>query len=281
MASFNVGRFIVCPDKKLYGILIKIKEVKPAFLAKLASAAAEGNVDVLYFSYLKPLNLGEAGWSLAFLDFTESNITPKKFVKQIKQLEFLENVIELKPRIKGFLVDEASFPLVVGENRAVIIRDVGLKGLMFNIRRHVGSGAEAFLYFLGFEAGVEFAKEHKRLAGLLKIKDKLKIIRGIAPGLFMSMGYGIIRLLKLKEDPPYILQRIYRCIECEQGANTKKPFSHFIRGVISGFSTEIFGVKMFTRENKCIAKGDPYCEFETFSEEGGRARKILAKKRKG
>jgi predicted hydrocarbon binding protein len=43
---------------------------------------------------------------------------------------------------------------------------------------------------------------------------------------------------------------------------SSEPQSHYIRGVLDGFFSSLFKVEMEAKETKCIAKGDPYCEFE-------------------
>ena len=41
----------------------------------------------------------------------------------------------------------------------------------------------------------------------------------------------------------------------------KKCFSQWVRDLIAGFASKYFGKKVNVIEMKCIAKGDPYCEF--------------------
>jgi len=80
--------------------------------------------------------------------------------------------------------------------------------------------------------------------------------------LFKSLGYGIPEILELREDPPYLRVRVYQCIECELGGRATRPFSHYVRGILAGYASEIFKQELFAMENRCLTLGDPYCEFE-------------------
>ena len=74
-----------------------------------------------------------------------------------------------------------------------------------------------------------------------------------------------MKILKSNDTPPYTYIRVYRCFECECAPQkTNKPYSHLVRGMIAGVSTEILGMEMTAKEIKCIAMGDPYCEFEVY-----------------
>jgi len=59
----------------------------------------------------------------------------------------------------------------------------------------------------------------------------------------------------------HFVVRIADSIEC-QGKHTHKPNSQWIRGHLMGGATAALDVQMQCEERKCIAMGDPYCEFE-------------------
>ena len=58
--------------------------------------------------------------------------------------------------------------------------------------------------------------------------------------------------------------KIYDSFECEN-VKSDKPVSHFLRGILGGILFTIFRKEVTVYETKCIAKGDPYCEFEVKS----------------
>ncbi len=256
---FDIGRFLVRPGRKLYGFLVKSR-VKPGVLSKLSAIPAEHNVVILYLVY-SPDQSGETVTALAFLDFTNANISPEELARKAKQYDFVEEVIVIKPKVKGFIADTASNPLTIGGDRAIIFRKPGYKGLLADIRKF-GPGIEAFLYYLGVEAGLELGKKHKETAKKLGIVNPEEIFRVISESMFNCVGFGLMETVEIRARPPYAIVRVHNCFECELGIGTGKPFSHLVRGMIAGVLTELLGVKMTATETKCIAEGDPYCEFE-------------------
>ena len=259
---FDIGRFIIYPGRKIYGFLVTSK-VKPGVLATISSILSKYNVTILYLSFSRFITTPTRKvTAIAFCDFTESTVSPENLVKEVEKLEFIEKIEIIKPRIDGFMSDYKSFPLKIRENRAVIIRDIGYKGLLVGIRKRFGSAAEAFLYYLGFEAGREYGKDHKKMAKELGIEDPAKIYDIISATMFNSVGYGRMETIKFDSKKPYALIRVHHSFECELERGVNKPYSHLVREMIAGVITELLGKEMHAEEIKCITKGDPYCEFE-------------------
>lgn len=262
-ANFDIGRYYASPGKRLSGCLIKLKP-RVGAAAELASIPAKHGVKIVYLAF--PPQLNKSAAALAFLDFTESDATPEELAEEARRLEFVEDVKIINPRFQGFIADTASSALTMGGSRAIVLSLEGLRGLLVNLRERMGSGAEAILYFSGFEVGREWCKKYSAMSERLGIRD----VRGkayLAADMFMSTGYGAVEILKFEEGHPYVLVRIHRCAECELGRGAGKPFSQFIRGALAGFASELLKQKMFAREDKCLARGDPYCEFEIVPEE--------------
>ncbi|MBO3808288.1 MAG: 4-vinyl reductase [Candidatus Brockarchaeota archaeon] len=55
--------------------------------------------------------------------------------------------------------------------------------------------------------------------------------------------------------------RVYESCECEIGKGSEQPYSQIVRGMLAGFFSLLFGKEAKTTETRCIAKGDPYCEY--------------------
>ncbi|KYH36266.1 MAG: hypothetical protein AYL28_006850 [Candidatus Bathyarchaeota archaeon B23] len=117
------------------------------------------------------------------------------------------------------------------------------------------------LYHLGLGGGMMRGTRIFQEAASIGVSDLMEKCE-IASGVFMSLGYGMLELLELREEPPYIHLRIHRSIECELGRSAGRPFSQFIRGIIAGFATICFKREMIAEESRCIAMGDPCCEFK-------------------
>jgi len=258
---FEIGRFLVCPGRKVYGVLAQSK-AKPHILKELASILAEENVTTLYLSFSKTVKTEQLTTILAFLDFTEAKSKIEDLADRMKEKLLIEDVKIIKPKIDGFIADTVSNPLKIGDSKAILLRDIGIKGFVVDLRERMGSAAEAILYYLGFEAGLEFGKSHKQIGEKLGVKDNVKIFKDISASMFICVGYGIMEVVNLEENPPRGTIRIYNCFECELGKKSEKTYSHLIRGMTAGVLTKLFNKQVSVKEVKCIAKGDPYCEFE-------------------
>jgi len=258
--SFNVERFMFYEGRRLYGFRVEALS-RPGVIAAVSTLIAERGLDITYFSSAGSYKLGEPGEIIFFIDFTDSDVKPETLAMELKALDVVTRVELIRPRYEGFIADTASFPIRMGRRRAIILSESALRGLLIEFRRRLGSGGEAMLYHIGREVGAERARnicEMTERIGATGLRDKFDI--GVS--LLQCMGYGIPEILELRMDPPYLRERLHRCIECELGRGSNRPFSHFVRGIIAGYASELFKINMIAEETRCIAIGDPYCEFE-------------------
>ena len=220
---------------------------------------AERNLDIIYCTAIAAED--KRGGIIFLVDFTDSDAMPQSVAEELKSLEFIEDVTIIEPIVDGFLIDDATFPIMLGRRRALILDDGMLRGIFISFRERLGSGGEAMLYHLGLEAGRSRGRHAAMLAQRVGIKSLDKGLETVAKAL-KALGYGIIEFIELQENPPRARVRIYNSIECELGRGAGHPFSQYIRGLITGIASEFFKREMTAREVKCIAMGDPYCEFE-------------------
>ena len=75
-----------------------------------------------------------------------------------------------------------------------------------------------------------------------------------------SLGHGRFELEKYV-DRAYCRMVARELVEC-LGVSSEKPNSQLFRGLLAGFLSRLWGEEVKVVESKCIAKGDPYCEFE-------------------
>jgi predicted hydrocarbon binding protein len=149
----------------------------------------------------------------------------------------------------------------VGGLRAILITEDALRGVLIDVRKSLGTGGEAMLYHFGVELGREWARYVLREAEGIGVKP-LEEKANIACDIFTSLGYGKIEISEFTVDPPHITFKIDRNIECSLAKTARAPFSHFIRGTLAGFATELFKREMFAEEVRCIAQGDSLCKFD-------------------
>lgn len=257
----DIGRFFVRPGRRLCAVALKAIN-KPGVYAKLSSLTAEHNVNIIYVISSKPVE-GIIP-TLAFLDFTEADVSPEELASEVDKACLTEDVQLIKSDVEGYVADNVFFPLTVGGSRAVILlKETFLKGFLVDFRKRMGSAAEAVLYYIGFEAGKSACAWHAKLAEGLGIRSRRSFLRNIVPQIFRSLGNGILEIASLSLRPPNAVVRLHDNIECELGAEYSpgKPYSQWMRGVIAGYLSAFFDADIFTEEVKCLAKGDPFCEF--------------------
>jgi predicted hydrocarbon binding protein len=249
----------------MFGLLVEGLS-RRGLLASLTSLISERGLDISYCSTTKAAREGERGRILLFVDFTDSLFTPHSIAKELESLDSIDRVRVIEPKVEGFIAD-ASFPLIIGSARAVLLDESALKGLLLKFRERLGTGGEAMLYHIGLEVGRERWRYILRMAeeiGAGRFSDKVSI----AADVFRSMGYGVMEIRELKEESPYANFEVWDCIECQLGKPSRRFFSQFVRGLLAGLTSIIYGRDMYAKETMCIAVGDPYCEFEIEPREG-------------
>ncbi len=84
-----------------------------------------------------------------------------------------------------------------------------------------------------------------------------------AVGWFFGWGTGTV--IESGENDGRYRVRVYDSFEADsflkRAGNTEKPVCHFMRGVLNGIVESIEGRKYSSKEDKCLAKGDGFCEF--------------------
>lgn len=259
LKGFNIGRFLFLPGRKVFGVLIE-SELNPMVLERIASLGLKHGVLVPTMQY----NVVEDGKivGLGFVDLTDADVSMEEFAEEIRRIEGIRSVQILYPTAEGFVADYLSARLVLAGDRTIIMRRPGYEGLIVGIKTQFGTAGEAFLYHTGYEAGMRYGRAHQEFADKLGIKDPIQILRKISAPLYASMGLGRLEVMEACVEPPRVVIRVDMCFECELGVGAKKPYSNFVRGIFAGLLAQLLNRRMEARELRCIAKGDPYCEFE-------------------
>ena len=257
LAPFEIGRFLVFPGRRLCGFLIEAKTERGVF-RRILNVAAEHNARLKLAHFQNPDGKKSI---LVFFDCTECDVTSQALADEIRRSKDVLAVRLIEPRIEGIIADTVSNPLTMGGIRAGIMAFPVHKGLIRGVREHFGSGGAVFLYYAGFEIGKEIGKAAHGIGRRLGVTDSLRIMRGIIGPLHDAAGWGLSELIEFRAEPFYMDIKVYNSFECELGLGAGEPYSHLMRGFIAGCVAELFGVKVNVEEVRCIAKGDPYCEF--------------------
>ncbi len=267
MNPISIERFMFYEGRKLYGFRLEGGSSRPGIIATITSIIAEKGLDITYYSTTGTVRLRERGGDIIFIDFTASNVRPEDLAREFMALDFVDRVEIIRPKFKGFIIDDVSFPIMLGGRRAIIFSEPALRGFLIDFRKKLGTGGEAMLYHIGREVGMERARNINQNAERIGVKDlRDKLEMGML--LLQCLGYAIPEIVEFSEEPPYLKIRLQNSIECELGRGAGKPFSHYVRGMITGYASELLQRDLLAEETRCIAMGDPYCEFEVKPREG-------------
>ena len=254
----DIGRIARLPGRKLLGLFLEV-ENKPGVLAKISRVIADMHINILHVTITTPVReVKPTVPVLMFIDITNSVASVKDIVESLSSLDVVRKVQVSRPIWDGVLADEYHFPIVVDEVRAIIMTLPVLEGLIAVIQRH--EGLRALLWYQGLEVGIRVTKMYRTLYGVKTLRDLLKLFQARA----LSMGWARLEIVRVDEVTGIVVLRMYDNWECsiiKSWGPRDKPQNTFIRGLIAGILKEFYGVDYEVIETKCIAKGDPYCEF--------------------
>ena len=179
-------------------------------------------------------------YATIFLDVSELDLTLNELVIKLRQL----------PGIT--YVEYIVVPLTHGLAHLVAFTLHDIFNLVDGAHRRFGSIGKVFLFHVGHEVGARKAEELMSVFGVEKtIKYMTQWIQ--------SLGWGRVDLI---ECIPYTkctlkIRNLFECV----GIRSDEPRSHLFRGFLAGFFSKIWNRQVTVIETKCMAKGDPYCEF--------------------
>ena len=258
LKPFDVCRFVLSPGKKLYGFEFEV-DPTPGVFHKLFGLTSEAGVILLYASFSKTFDKYRV---VAFLDFTNAYVEPKEILEKFRDTGLVRDINVIEPIVEGFIVDTSSHPLVIGNERVILIESSGFKYLINELREKFGTAGEAVLYYMGYEMGLGYGQVHRKMGDQLGLTSPREILEKVSIPIFQGSGLGIFNITEYREKPLLLRIRVYRSFECELGREYGREYSHIVRGILAGLTTNMFNREVAVREVRCIAKGDEYCEFE-------------------
>lgn len=248
----DLSRIVFAPKKKLFGMVI-LAINKPEVNHMLADLLLKYNIKPLYTIIISKDDEIEI---TTFLDLSDAKTTSDKLVEEVLKIGDVKEVEVIKPLFKGLLIDTYHFPLTISGERACIFRKSILKGLFKDIKVELGEAGKVFLYYQGEEVGKSIYENYGKYApleeGMLTLFAEL----------VKAVGWGIVEIVYSNLIEGIFTIRVYNSIECEFCETSNEPCGYFAKGVLAGLLSKITGKKIEVKETKCIAMGDPYCQFE-------------------
>ena len=191
-----------------------------------------------------------------FIDYSNIRGDLEDLVSEIRNNPYVVDVKFRVKRLREKILDMFAQPTFGQGKYLALVIGVNELSLVFEkIKETYGSGGEAFLYHIGYTLG--------EIAGQKYLTEKVSedFIKEDALA-FQAYGWGIPEIVRIDLEEPEIIIRLHDLFESKHAKGKKnKANCHFVRGFLAGLFTKFLGKKMFAIETKCVAKGDPYCEF--------------------
>ena len=253
----DLGRIVVLnAGQKWYGLVLETSFEK-SVVRRLGEIAEDAGIAIRFIQVSMAEPSEQLAKAIVFLDFSNTSITPEEALRLVRKQRFVKNAHLITPNSMGILYDDHFFPLVISGRRAVIFRRRVYENLFNGIREKFGTAGEAMLYYQGYAVGQRMCQSYREDHGLKDPRELAELLMMDA----RTLGWGILEYAEINPEAGEATVRVYQSYECETGKGSEKPYGHFTRGILAGFFANIFEKEAKAVETKCIATGDPYCEY--------------------
>jgi predicted hydrocarbon binding protein len=156
------------------------------------------------------------------------------------------------------LVEQAEYDKDKAEIRIadtdwVLMRTSTFRAMIEGTEKILGSATEPIWWEIAKHAGTDFARE------LLKVGTDPEEVPTMLEIFFTQGGWGTIKS-KIDLTKKAVI-RIENCATARK-SKSNKPICYFVSGFISGVADAMLNEVTDCSETKCMAKGDPFCEFK-------------------
>ena len=257
LKPYRVGRIVREPGAKPYFFEVVLASEalwEVGVLAKLASAFTESGVPLIALK-MSSAKLGERLRILLAADMKGREGEVAKLVERLKKVPTVEQAEYAPPLFDGVAVDAWSHPLLLDEERTAMLPQAFITGMLKRGWSEFGTAFAALLYRVSFAGAAE---ECKKCLELHTREECLKLYEEQ----FRLLGYGLMKVERLTERE--MIARVYDSIECSVFKGAGEPRGAIVRGIIAGTAAALWGAppeSVEVEEVKCLAKGDPYCEY--------------------
>lgn len=254
----EIVTFLHRPSHRVFQIAFKA-DLEVGALAELFRTLGSMGIKIINTSMCS--KDGRTGsWSV-FLDSQNFGITSRALRARLETLPLLRDLQITQG--DEFVVDELFFPITdpLG-NRVMIITQWGFQQMIRALNKMLGTGEGVVLYQAGVSLGSTYA------AALRPVfhGDPRRFVAEVTQ-IYTAVGIGVPEFVEMDLDRLHFVLRFAKNIECE-GESSEKPHSQWLRGMLAGGASTFLDTPLGCRETRCIAMGDPHCEFEISTSEG-------------
>ena len=256
---YEIGRFVYLPGRKVFPIYIKVAPeglYRPGVLADILQVFTSKNVPIVHLDISRP-NGSTPIDIIIFADLTGREYLIDDIIRDIRLVNLVDYVRCNSPKFNGLASCNNCYFLTLMKERVVVFRKTLYEIFAKRLREELGSGYTAWLYQLGIALGKSAYRSNKELIG----EDFEKLLK-LGSVMFEQVGFGRVKIVEADALKGRVVIRVSDSFECElYKGQTSEPSSFFIKGMLKGYFDELIKRDVKVIETKCIAKGDPYCEF--------------------
>lgn len=243
-------------NEDLYQIDVNLRD-SPGALSQAAKVLADAQINIKTGAIFHPNEYSEEGFLTCFIDVNKAKESIKEVEEKLQKLKVVKNVKFIRPRPAPF--DSFHFPVLHGDSRATIM-PLEVFGALWGGLEHIlkPSGLSAVLYSAGKRVGEETIKH---LIEMYNFEGRELFLALLQANQATGWGIGEISNLDFHHSVADIV--VYDCFEAVAWQNKKSIEScNWTRGYFAGSMSTIFHNIVEAVETKCLASGDPYCEFK-------------------
>jgi len=243
------------PSEKIYEICIALNDVCGA-VAMAAKVLSDAKVNIRTSTLFIAEGADGFGYWASFVDFSKATTGIKQLEKNLRNLDFVEDVKVIKPSPLAY--DAIHFPIIHGGSLAMIM-PIELFGSLFEEIEKIltPSGFVAVFYNAGKKSGAF-------IATLLSKRYQLKgdTLSSALVQATKALGWGQVEAFTIDKDRLVGKVKVRSCFEALLKFDRNDKVCHWTRGIVAGFLSEVIGKQVEAVELKCAAAGDEICEFE-------------------
>jgi len=256
--------YIIARNRNLVGFELVLSNV-PGALGKVSSLIASYGLNI---EYLETCFFSEGEYGLFIIvDFTKSRIEPQDLLNKLRGIREYVLSVSLASTVRDIIYPPRFCVKDLGGIRAILLSVASMEGIIRGLRERLGDNiSNIFLFQLGYSIGKRMYDLYAKPRNIKDANDGIKLLSALSRG----SGWGEIIDYTIEDNR--LILKIEKLWECEiQKGRVEKPASHYVRGIITGFFREITRLGLEVRERRCIALGDPYCEFEILFKQGNKS----------
>jgi predicted hydrocarbon binding protein len=141
--------------------------------------------------------------------------------------------------------------------RYLLIRPETIIAFQKGLEKEIGVKAQQILFESGFTGGTLSSKRYREVFSFSD-EEIVRFMVKMGP----QIGWGRFELERFDLDQKRLIVKVLHSPFAESYGPSGSGVCHFIRGVLAGTTSVIFGEKKEGKETDCIAKGDPFCRFD-------------------